>query len=238
MDFQSLPGLVDYEKAQVLQKNLVERRAGNLIPDTILFLEHASVVTRGRGLQKTSTRGASTHMPVPSPLPDGVAFAETERGGDLTWHGPGQLVIYPIVKLDGGSELARRHDVTGFLRTLEQVMIDVLADVGLSASRRPDATGVWVGERKIASIGISVRHGVAYHGVALNIVNDLRPFQFISPCGFSPDVMTRVKDLMPGAAADETWRLEWEKRIQSRFEAAAKLNPVRQAEVFVSALHP
>ncbi len=217
MQYWSLPGLTPYDKARELQLRLVELRAEDRIGDLLLMLEHEPVSTRGRGLQFTG-EARPRHMPAPAALPEGVAFSESERGGDLTYHGPGQLVIYPICKLDGQGPFPR-HDVTGFLRTLERGLIDELAALGLGAGTRESATGVWVGDRKIASIGIAVKKWVTYHGVAINVVNDLKPFHLISPCGFSPEVMTRLSDLLPEGAIPAQWRSWLESRIASRFGA-------------------
>src|SRR4051794_4783445 len=140
MLFWSLEGLTDYEAARLLQLKLVELRARGVIPDTVLFLEHEPVVTRGRGLQFTG-QDRPRHMPVPD-LPPGIGFAESERGGDLTYHGPGQLVAYPIVKLDGKG-FGPDHDVTGFLRRFEQVLIDECMARGIVAVSKSDAAGVW-----------------------------------------------------------------------------------------------
>jgi lipoyl(octanoyl) transferase len=216
--FRSLPGLTSYEEARELQLDLVEKRAQDLIPDTVLFLEHEPVITRGRGLQLTGEARAR-HMPSPV-LPAGIAFSESERGGDLTYHGPGQLVMYPIVKLNGQG-FGPERDVTGYLRKLEQVVIGECQSHGLSAEARESATGVWVGERKIASIGIAVRRWVTYHGLALNVLNDLAPFHLISPCGYSPDVMTRLSDLVPGILSNTSdWRGWIEGRLMSRIVAS------------------
>lgn len=217
MDFRSLPGLVPYEEARRIQLDLVEKRARDEIPDTVLILEHEPVITRGRGLQFDPNRGARQMPFAPDSLPKGIAFAESERGGDLTYHGPGQLVVYPICKLDGKG-FGPERDVTGFLRKLEQVFIDVLASWDIRASAKPGATGIWVetaaqGERKVASLGIAVRKWVTYHGIAINCVNDLFPFQFISPCGFAPEVMTRVEDLLPSGMGPG-WRSEMESRVR------------------------
>jgi lipoyl(octanoyl) transferase len=212
MQFQSLPGLTSYEAARKLQLELLDARAAGEIEDTILFLEHEPVVTRGRGLQFTGV-ARERHMPI-APLPQGIAFAESERGGDLTYHGPGQLVVYPICKLDGDG-FGPRHDVAGFLRKLERIFIEELASRGLKAESRESATGVWIGDRKIASIGIAIRKWVTYHGLAINCVNDLAPFRLISPCGFDPEVMTRLTDLTPLSA---DWRSELERNLINRFE--------------------
>src|SRR5262245_57388307 len=138
--FWSLTGLVSYSEAQALQLRLVELRAAGRVPDTVLFLEHWPVVTRGRGLQFTGEARAR-HVPLAAELPAGVEFTESERGGDLTYHGPGQLVIYPICKLDGQG-FGPRQDITAFLRRFEGVLIDELVSLGLNASSRDGATGV------------------------------------------------------------------------------------------------
>lgn len=222
MEFWSLQGLIPYEEARELQQRLVELRAEDQIPDTLLFLEHRPVVTRGRGLQFTGEE-RPRQMPLP-PLPAGIEFSESERGGDLTYHGPGQLVIYPIFKLDGRG-FGPDHDVAGFLRKFEQVFIDELRELGLAdAQARAQATGVWVGDKKIASLGIAVRKWVTYHGIAINAVNDLKPFQLFSPCGFSPEVMTRLLDLLPKGKfppEGERWRPWLERRLARRFAGSA-----------------
>jgi len=228
MRFVSLEGLTSYEAARELQLKLVELRAADQIPDTILFLEHEPVITRGRGLQWTGTP-RPRHMPAPALLPQGMAFAESERGGDLTYHGPGQLVIYPVVKMDGKG-FAPHHDVAGFLRELEKLLIEEFRSWGFEPEARENATGVWINGKKIASIGIAIRKWVTYHGVAINCVNDLKPFHLISPCGFSPDVMARLVDLLaeknggkPMAGWDgQGWRVALENRLARRFLARAK----------------
>jgi lipoate-protein ligase B len=216
MQFWSLSGLTPYENARLIQLKLLELRAADQIPDTVLFLEHESVITQGRGLQFTGTP-RPRHMPVPVQLPPGVSFAESERGGDLTFHGPGQLVIYPIVKLDGNG-FGPNHDIGGFLRKFEQVLIDELGARGLQAESRENAAGVWVGNRKIASMGIAIRKWVTYHGMAINCVNDLKYFQLISPCGFSPEVMTRMSDLLKDYDL-KNWRSDLEQAFARRMSA-------------------
>jgi lipoyl(octanoyl) transferase len=217
--FWSLTGLVGYEEAKALQQKLVDLRAQGQIPDTILFLEHRPVITRGRGLQWTGVP-REKHMPPPAFLPEGTEFCESERGGDLTWHGPGQLVIYPICKLDGSTPLNPHHDIGAFLRGQEQIFCEVLdQDYGLGSARtREHATGVWLGPeeapRKIGSIGIAVRRWVIWHGHAINLVNDLKPFHLISPCGFQPEVMTRLADWV---GLDRSSRGEFERKFASRW---------------------
>lgn len=219
MELKSLPGLSSYSAVRELQLELVEKRARGEIPDTVLFLEHEPVITRGRGLQFTG-EVRERHMPAPALLPAGTAYCESERGGDLTYHGPGQLVVYPIIKLDGQSPSWPKHDVSGYLRRLELIFIDELGSLGLKAEARTQATGVWVGAKKVASIGIAVKKWVTYHGIAINVINDLSPFSLISPCGFSPEVMTSLKTLLPGCPElqdKHAWRPWLESRLKSRF---------------------
>lgn len=210
MQFWSLTGSVPYSEARELQLKLIELRLEGQIPDTVLFLEHEPVITRGRGLQFTGTP-RPRHMPMAAhTLPPGIAFEESERGGDLTFHGPGQLVIYPICKLDGVG-FGPNHDIAGFLRKMELVLVDVFARFyGVQARAEEDATGVWVGDKKIASMGIAIRKWITYHGMAVNCVNDLRPFHLISPCGFNPEVMTRLEDW---AKLDLSWRTTLEHEL-------------------------
>jgi lipoyl(octanoyl) transferase len=215
MRFWSLESRVGYEETKQLQLRLVDARSLGLIPDTVLFLEHRPVVTRGRGLQFTG-EDRPRQMPLVGKLPPEIEFAESERGGDLTYHGPGQLVIYPICKLDGVG-FGPHHDIGGFIRGLEQLLIGELAERGIKAGVREKATGVWVGERKVASIGIAVKKWVTYHGAALNCVNNLAPFALISPCGFSSDVMTSLRHLQQLGV---NWREEMEASLASRMAAA------------------
>jgi len=167
-------GLVPYEQANALQEELCGRRIAGEIPDTVLLLEHPPVVTRGR-------RGRGEAPPADIPVVD------VDRGGRLTYHGPGQLVAYPIVAVE---------DVVGHVRTLEAAVVAALAHEGITAHARadegPDYTGVWVQERKIASIGVHVRHSVATHGLALNVDNDLAPFATFTPCGLDGVQMTSL----------------------------------------------
>ncbi len=230
MEFRRLPGLTPYEQARLLQLELVERRARGEIGDTVLFVEHTPVITRGRGLQFSRAQAdRPRHMPLPGPLPSGIEFRESERGGDLTYHGPGQLVVYPILKLDG-SGFGPQHDVAAFLRRFEALFIGLIAELGQGAVEglsREEATGVWVrrpGEpesasRKIASMGIAVRRWVTYHGLAINCVNDLAAFRLISPCGFSPEVMTRLADWLPAGSEGGQWLARWDRGGREELEA-------------------
>src|SRR5207245_11291526 len=157
------------------------RIAGRLSRDVLLLLEHPPVVTFGRNSQVS-------HLL----QPDGIDVFEVERGGDVTFHGPGQLVGYPILDLG-----AYKKDLHWYLRTLEQALIDALAELGIPAERDPGYTGVWTRRRKIASIGIHVKQWVTWHGFALNVTTDLGSFERIVPCGIPGVVMTSVEREVP-----------------------------------------
>jgi len=173
-------GRVDFADALALQEDIVARKKeDHERADEILLLEHEPVYTIGRTPDKSSLLGAA-HLPHP-------LFA-INRGGQATYHGPGQLMGYPIVDLrQCGQDLHR------YLRWLEQTLIDFLAGYQISAARRDGLTGVWVDNRKIASIGVGVRHWITMHGFALNVCGDLSPFASIVPCGISDVTMTSIE---------------------------------------------
>lgn len=166
-------GILPYEEGRELQRRLEERRQRDEIPDVLLLLEHTPVYTRGRRATE-----AELPMGVEWYEAQGIEVLDTDRGGRVTYHGPGQLVAYPIVSLApyGG-------DVHEYVRRLERVMIGALAEHGVEAGLIEGETGVWVGERKIGSIGVHVSRGVTTHGLAVNVNNDLQPFEWIVPCG-------------------------------------------------------
>jgi len=171
-------GLVPYGEALDWQRRLAEDRiAGRLPHDLLLLLEHPPVLTLGRNSHTTNLL-----------RPDGVAVFEVERGGDVTFHGPGQLVGYPIFDLR-----QHRQDLHWYLRTLEQALIDALDELGIAAERSSGWTGVWTRGKKIASIGIHVKQWVTWHGFALNVTTDLGWFDRIVPCGIPGVVMTSVE---------------------------------------------
>jgi lipoate-protein ligase B len=189
-------GLIPYSDGVALQENLRERRLDGAIPDTLLLLEHPPTYTRGR-------RSGAEDLPMPEGFyrDRGIEVHATDRGGKLTYHGPGQLVGYPIMAV---------ADVGCHLRTIERAIVDALSEVGVAARSRQaegiDYTGVWVGdagagERKIASIGVHISHGVSTHGFAINVDMDLDPFSRVVPCGL-PDVeMTSIaRELSPRRA--------------------------------------
>jgi lipoyl(octanoyl) transferase len=171
-------GTVDYAAALKLQDALVAAQQSDSIGDTLLLLEHPHVVTLGRGADERYLLEKRPDIPV----------FRTSRGGEVTYHGPGQLVGYPILKLQG-----RDRDIHLYLRRLEQVMIDALAPMGVDAGRRERLTGVWVGERKIGSIGVGIRRWVTLHGFALNVCTELGHFNAMVPCGIAGCEMTSVE---------------------------------------------
>ncbi len=170
-------GLTRYEDAHAEQERLVERRLAGEIRDTLVLCEHEPVITVGRGVDRSSLSDVD------------VPVVEVERGGEATYHGPGQLVVYPILAL-----APHQRDLHRYLRDLEEVVIRSLAEVEVRGERRPGLTGVWIGERKVASVGIAVRRWVTWHGFALNVHTDLAAFERFRPCGLDPGVMTRVAD--------------------------------------------
>ncbi|HLH13339.1 MAG TPA: lipoyl(octanoyl) transferase LipB [Solirubrobacteraceae bacterium] len=189
-------GLAAYRDGLAMQQQLRERRQAGAIPDTLLLLEHPPTYTRGR-------RAGAGELALGESFyrERGIEVHDTDRGGRVTYHAPGQLVGYPILAID---------DVGRHLRTMERALVDALAQIGIDAHSRahdgPDYTGVWVGDpragrqRKIASIGVHVARGVTTHGFAVNVSNDLRPFTWVIACGL-PDVeMTSVaRELAPAA---------------------------------------
>jgi lipoate-protein ligase B len=171
------PGRVEYERAVAWQEALVARcLAGG--PDALLLLEHPPVYTLGRGADPI-------HLGLAAQT--GAPIVRAHRGGQVTYHGPGQLVGYPILDLR-----RRRPDVRWYLRTLEEVLVAALADLGIAAEPRAGLTGVWVGPRKIGSIGVALRRWVSWHGFALNVGDDLTGFDAITPCGITGVQMTSV----------------------------------------------
>jgi lipoyl(octanoyl) transferase len=175
-------GTIDYLSALALQEQVRAARQAGDVPDTLLLLEHPRVYTRGR-------RSAPGELSLGEDFyrSQGIEIVEVNRGGKITYHGPGQLVGYPIVAVD---------DVVQYVRTLEQALVAALLGEGVAARARPqdgpDYTGVWVEDRKIASIGVHVQRGVTTHGFAVNVDNDLTPFQWVVACGLPGVAMTSL----------------------------------------------
>ena len=176
-------GTAPFRDVWARQLELVERRQRDDAPDTLIVVEHPHVFTVGR------KREAAGNVLAPGD----VEVVEIERGGDVTYHGPGQLVAYPIVRLDDGE-----RDLHKFLRNLEEAVIATCARVGLAADREPGKTGVWTGaegaRKKLCSMGIACRKWVTFHGLALNVTTDLAYFRRINPCGFEASVMSSLAE--------------------------------------------
>ena len=173
-------GRVGYGDALALQEEIVaKKRADDSLADELLLLEHEPVYTIGRTPDQSSLRGGA-HLPHP--------LFPINRGGQATYHGPGQLVGYPVIDLRRGAQ-----DLHRYLRWIEDVLIELLAIYEIAAATRPGLTGVWVEERKIASIGVGVRQWVTMHGFALNVHGDLSPFDQIVPCGIANVAMTSME---------------------------------------------
>jgi lipoyl(octanoyl) transferase len=183
-------GTAPYRDVWARQLALVEQRQAQLAPDTLIVVEHPHVFTLGRRRESKQNVLA----------PGDVEVLEIERGGDVTYHGPGQLVAYPIVLLEDGE-----RDLHAFLRNLEEAVIRTCARAGVTADREPGKTGVWttteLGRKKLCSMGIACRKWVTFHGLALNVTTDLSYFARINPCGFEASVMTSLDRLVPGVDA-------------------------------------
>ena len=187
-------GLIGYQECLSLQRKLVDRCLAGDIPDTLLLLEHNPVITIG------TAGGEDALLVKPEEAEDaGVELVHTDRGGNITYHGPGQLVGYPIFDLR-----AHGKDVHLFLRNLEQAVVDLLAGFGVEGRSVPGYTGVWVGEEKICSIGIAVRRWISYHGFALNVNPSFEHWALIHPCGLVDRQVTSIERLIgrnPGMEA-------------------------------------
>jgi lipoate-protein ligase B len=180
-------GLVGYARAHQMQLQCVEQQLGGVDErEHILITEHPPVYTLGKSGNLTSLIKSEEEI-----ADAGIEIVRTERGGDITYHGPGQLVVYPIVNLR-----RRGLSVAGFIHILEELMVNTAADFGVSGVRDGRNRGVWVGDNKIGSVGIRVRHGVSFHGLAINVNLSLTPFSWIRPCGlFGVGVTSIEKEL-------------------------------------------
>jgi lipoyl(octanoyl) transferase len=202
-------GVVEYREALELQERVRAARQAGAVPDTLLLLEHPPVYTRGR-------RSRAGELPLGEAWyrARGIDVVDVDRGGKLTYHGPGQLVGYPIMAIT---------DVIAYLRTLERAIVAALADAGLDARARPDEgpdyTGVWVAERKIASIGVHVSRGVTTHGFAINVDNDLEPFSWVVACGLDGVSMTSLqRETGAGGEALAAMRAGMAQHLAAAFE--------------------
>ena len=219
-------GTLPYGEALTLQRRLAEDRlAGRLHDDLLLLVEHPPVVTLGRG-----TRESSLPLDPEALRRRGIEVFEVERGGDVTYHGPGQLVGYPILDLR-----EHREDLHWYLRRIEEALIRALATFGIPAERNAGYTGVWTRRRKIASIGVHAKQWVTWHGFALNVTTELSAFDLIIPCGIPGVVMTSIAKELEGAAARAhggTDERRWDTETLRRQDGQAALGTaVREAVV-------
>jgi lipoyl(octanoyl) transferase len=198
-------GMVPYAAALQLQRALVEERRADRVPDLLLLLQHPPVITVG----VKGDGGRSNIVATAERLGElGIDVSETGRGGDVTYHGPGQIVGYPIVDLKPD-----RCDVHRYVRDLEEMMIRVCGDYGVSAGRIPGLTGTWVGDEKIGAIGVRISRWITCHGFAFNVATDLRHFQLIVPCGIAEHGVTSLEQ----AAGKPIPIEDAEQRIVARF---------------------
>lgn len=179
-------GLTKYKDAWGIQKKLVRLRAEDRIPDCIITTEHEPVITLGRGSSRENLLVSSGTLEERE-----IDFFEIERGGDITFHGPGQAVLYPIIDLNN-----RSRDVHQYLRDLEHFVIAALEDIGLEAQTRDGMTGIWVGDFKIGAIGVAVSRWITFHGLALNVTTDLEYYRLINPCGITDYPVGSISGLL------------------------------------------
>src|SRR5690349_15729770 len=201
-------GRIGFSQAYSLQQDLVSRRKDALIPDQLLYIEHPHVITMGRNGHRENLLASEEILTKAA-----VEFHHTDRGGDVTYHGPGQLVAYPIFDLREW-----KRDVVAYVRALEQVLIDAMAEFGLSCERVAGATGVWVGGAKIAAIGVHISRWVTSHGFALNVTTDLDYFRYIVPCGLTKPVTSMAA--LGCSATPEEVKAEIVRQVPRQFGSA------------------
>jgi len=207
-------GRLEYGEALELQRNIARDRIAGTIPqDVLLLLEHPPVVTLGRGSKERNLVASPEFL-----KSKGVELFEVERGGDVTFHGPGQLVGYPIIDLK-----RHREDLHWYLRKIEEALINTLADYGIPGERNTAYTGVWTRGKKIASIGVHARDWVTWHGFALNVTTDLSFFDLIIPCGIDGVVMTSIAR---EAGLDDISIQDVRDRVSAKFAEAFDLTAV------------
>ncbi len=183
-------GLWEYRASLELQRQIVQKRKNNEVPDCLLFIDYPHTITLGRGGKAEHLLAVASELESKS-----VSYHETDRGGDITYHGPGQMIAYPILDLK-----SLRRDINWYLRSLEECIIETLVDFGIQSERVPGATGVWVGNEKIAAMGVRTSQWVTSHGVALNVNPDLDYFDLIVPCGLRSRGVTSLAVLLGSRA--------------------------------------
>jgi len=196
-------GRRDYSDVLSLQHDLLNLRGKNTIPDSLILVEHNPVFTVGKSI---------AHEELPANI-NGIPVIQTERGGRWTYHGPGQLVGYPILNLE-----SRNRDIHAFIRSLEETIILTLKEFQIQAETNPSQPGVWVKEKKIASIGAAIRRWLTFHGFALNVNVDLNYFSMITPCGLPSSTMTSMKHLLQHEVNFTDVKQSLVKKFQSTFQ--------------------
>jgi lipoyl(octanoyl) transferase len=218
-------GMMAYHDSHRLQLGLIEaRRSGRLDVDVVLMLEHLPVFTLGRSCDRRNIIKDGDFLAA-----QGIETIAIERGGDVTFHGSGQLVVYLLIDLK-----ARGMDIRSFVMSLEEVMIRAAHDQNITAGRDPRNIGVWVNGDKLGSIGVAIRHGITFHGFALNVNIDLSPFQWIHPCGLKNISMTSLAVLKKSEVDMTDVYKSVERNLQDIFHISLKPVPSQWLEQFVS----
>ncbi len=194
-------GLKPYRPVWQAMRELTDTRDGDT-PDQIWVVQHPPVFTQGQA-------GKPEHLLMPGEIP----VVETDRGGQVTYHGPGQLVIYLMINLT-----RKKLGVRSLVDEIEQAIVRTLGELGVEAAPRPDAPGVYVGDAKIASLGLRVRRGCSFHGQALNVDMDMEPFQRINPCGYAGMAMCQVRDFVPGVTLADVQRRLSQQLVSGQWE--------------------
>jgi lipoate-protein ligase B len=211
--------IIDYQKARDLQSYLISARKDKIIDsDIILILEHPPVFTLGR-------RGGLENLCVSESFLEksSIPLIHVERGGDITFHGPGQIVVYPIINLEKA-----RLAVTDYVSNLEEVMIQTAKDSGVQAQRNGLNRGIWVGKKKLGSIGIAVRRGISFHGMALNVNLSLEPFNWINPCGLQNIKMTSIQQELSHPVSMPNLRQSLKKHFEAIFGIELLATDIKQ----------
>ena len=211
--------ITEYQKARDLQSYLISARKDKRIDsDIILILEHPPVFTLGR-------RGGLENLYVSESFLEksGIPVIHVERGGDITFHGPGQIVVYPIINLEKA-----RLAVTDYVNNLEEVMIQTAKDSGVQAQRNGLNRGIWVGKKKLGSIGIAVRRGISFHGMALNVNLSLEPFNWINPCGLKNIKMTSIQQELPHHISMQHVKKSLKKHFESIFRIKLMATDIKE----------
>ncbi len=217
------PGRIDYTTSIVLQESYARAILQDTGPEVLILLEHPHVITLGRGFHRENLLLSTDLL-----AQRGVAVEETGRGGDVTYHGPGQVVGYPILNI------SKRPDLHLYLRNLEELMIHCVADFGIQAQRKTGMTGIWVGDEKIGAIGVRVVRWITSHGFALNVNTDLKCFDYIVPCGIKQFGVTSLQKLLgceiPIQEVHESLIKNFEKVFERRIIRTAEVGSLRNSK--------